>query len=887
MSRFSYVLLLCLCSGVCVLSKTLQVKVPENAKPGEHLKIEHEGKMFSITIPASAKPGAPLYVDADKLLDEEAAAPPPGPATRTLNVTVPEGAKAGHVLYIDYNQRRLQVSVPKGVKPGDVFQVAVHVGKKLDTEIKEDNGVLVLHRENFDTALETYPLLAIDFYAPWCGHCKELAPVWEQAAKALKDMEKTLPQPVIFAKLDASTAENEPIADAFGVEGYPAIKIFRHGAPFEYRGERTAAAIITEMTTQSQPALILIDGEESLKQLQRRRQILMLGIFNETTNLDLINPFSHTAEILRLTTAFGVVTDPVVLSKLGLPLEGHAKSPRDLFPSVFMLRYYDRQIVPYDVNGNRSALTPELVDVGPIGAWVAKNQLPDILHLTSEEVHGKFLKSELKTKVAQAKKEGRTAKQVNKTIEKVYIEHPWSTKLFMSDFGDVRGEMLKVKLVAVLENKSQLLAITPQLTRMAKETEGEVSAAYFVASEFESLRKSLNVQPEDIPALVAVSVPQGDKFVVPFSKVKLRSEDAGETMSFEAIDRFVTDMRADFIKPTIMSEPETALGDRADNREKIVVKITGKTFLQDVVEAPAEVFLKIYAPWCAHCKKFAPVFDQAAALFEKEDRIWFADLDLTTNELPKHLHRQVKSYPTMLFFGGDKPRNVSVYDRSLDSVADLVDFVGTFTRLNKSTGFQGSPMKLNEAAYAKILAKLAAGDSPAERVMSLLLDTTDGLAWYISEMKELWEANDTLLEVGGVALTARMLATGYAVILSALVCMLLYFAFTPAKVAPKHSVSEVELANIRQQMVAVYKEHAPANVEKVDPILKSWLGREHLIVPALQQKYGTNDTDRDGGSSDNDYDIVEKEEEEEGEGKSTPAGESTAESDELETKKDK
>ena len=118
-----------------------------------------------------------------------------------------------------------------------------------DAAAESSSDVLVLTDKNFAEKLASTDLALVEFYAPWCGHCKSLAPVYEEAATKLKKDGTS----IVLAKVDA-TVETES-AGKFGVSGYPSIKIFRKGSfSQDYSGPRSADAIVSYMKKQALPA---------------------------------------------------------------------------------------------------------------------------------------------------------------------------------------------------------------------------------------------------------------------------------------------------------------------------------------------------------------------------------------------------------------------------------------------------------------------------------------------------------------------------------------------------------------------------------------------------------------------------------------------------------
>merc|ERR1712193_557458 len=234
-------------------------------------------------------------------------------------------------------------------------------------EIKKEEGVLVLTNDNFQEAVDGNEFILVEFYAPWCGHCKALAPEYAKAAGILAEKDS----PIKLGKLDAT--EESKTAEKFEVRGYPTLKFFKKGKPVEYGGGRTAETIVSWVEKKTGPPAKALAGADDAKAFVEGKNVAVIGCFSDETT-DGAKAFLGAASSMD-DIPFGITGDEAVCSEHGVSGEG-----------VVMVKTFD---------DGKAVLTEELTEEN-IAKFVSSESLPlviDFNHETAQKIFSGEVKS--------------------------------------------------------------------------------------------------------------------------------------------------------------------------------------------------------------------------------------------------------------------------------------------------------------------------------------------------------------------------------------------------------------------------------------------------------------------------------------------------------------
>jgi len=455
-------------------------------------------------------------------------------------------------------------------------------------------------------------VVMVEFYAPWCGHCKALKPAWNEAAKKLKGV-------VTIAAIDANDEKNRGIAGQYGIKGFPSIKIFKNGVPSDFNGGRDAQSIINAgyaaLTSYSKrlskktaekffendakaPKAVLLTKSGSTPMYWKALSMLFNGAMAfaeiKAKEKGLIDQFKADYEGLK---APGLVVFPE--GKSG-PHEVY-NGPMKLSPIKTFLKKFA------EIDDGEEYVLPELVDQSCMEKHCGSAALC-VLVVTSSG-GAKDAKP-----VIQQVEEGREDSLYSFT----WIDNQKQKKFLKKAFDMDPQEFPQVVVLSPRKKRYSLLV-------------GSFNAEGINRSLTRVLRGGIKTAP-----LHSGGVPKLE----------------GSTQKCKKSPKPKP-------KPT-PSKPKASPKSSKGSGSKIggSVELTEKTFDTLVLKSKSPWMIEFYAPWCGHCKSLAPHWKKAA--LKMRGMVKFGAVDATAHKqlASKYV---VKGYPTIKYFGEGLPKEAQDY----------------------------------------------------------------------------------------------------------------------------------------------------------------------------------------------------------------------------------
>eukprot|EP00178_Gracilaria_changii_P014326 TRINITY_DN40439_c0_g1_i1.p1 TRINITY_DN40439_c0_g1~~TRINITY_DN40439_c0_g1_i1.p1 ORF type:complete len:490 (+),score=109.26 TRINITY_DN40439_c0_g1_i1:3069-4538(+) len=172
------------------------------------------------------------------------------------------------------------------------------------------DDVIVATKDNFDSIIAAEELTLVKFYAPWCGHCKKMAPDFKEAATELKGKAQLV---------DLDSTEEKELSQKYGIRGFPTLKLFSKGELIsDYKGGRTKEDIVKYIERAMLPSIIECADANALSTFvsENKGKALFVSVKPAKLESEFKKASMSIRDIMPDSVAFASVSDPALLKEL-------------------------------------------------------------------------------------------------------------------------------------------------------------------------------------------------------------------------------------------------------------------------------------------------------------------------------------------------------------------------------------------------------------------------------------------------------------------------------------------------------------------------------------------------------------------------------------------
>lgn len=488
-----------------------------------------------------------------------------------------------------------------------------------------NSAVVKLTTKEFKSFLDENPLVLAEFYAPWCGYCKQLAPEFTKAADLLNETHPNIK----LAQIDC--VEEAELCQQHGIRGYPTLKVIRgaYQQPSDYEGPRSAEGIVEYMIEESRPPVKLF------------------------------------ADITEFEDVTSYTTKPVVVQFLPSAVHESAEAQNTTFGS---LAFAERSKTPfYSVEDDE-----QIKKIGAlIGSELSTTEPSYLMFHPDQVTDPRVFSSEFSKENFQ----------------------DWLKNAKVPYFGDINRDTYTVYMESSLPlsyyfytSPEQRQSVNEFFTELGKKYVGKLNFVGLDASQYGGHAATLNMDTEIFPLFAIQNNANGRKYGI-------NQTEYPEGPSTEVIAEFIESFLAGEVDPIVKSEP---MPTQEEIDAQSSIKLVAHNYLDTLNDLSKDVFIEYYAPWCGHCKKLFPIWEELAEVYEsknEDSKVVIAQIDHSNNDVDTPI--MIEGYPTIIFYpaNGKINEKTGIREHVVYDQARQAEYFIDFIKKHGTHGVDGHELK--------------------------------------------------------------------------------------------------------------------------------------------------------------------------------------------------